>query len=156
VIVFFFSRFPRVSHLKCRLPFPLRNGARSCICQEALSWKPYFDVAQDYNAGRQEPSYPPSRLVFEELQGHPRGYTSPRILPQKWSLLYVKSVPHLSILEFGLPITSFLPTEQGILRFQSVLAVHLRGFDQIQVITLPIQLVTTHVRSPKSPNTRIP
>ena len=56
----------------------------------------------------------------------------------------LRVLPHLSILEFRLP-TIFVPTQQHIHDFQSLLANYLLGFNQIQVITLPIQLVNIHV-----------
>jgi len=56
----------------------------------------------------------------------------------------LKALPDLSILKFCLP-TTFTSTPWDIRRFQSLLAVHLRGFDQIQDIRLPIQLVNTFV-----------
>jgi hypothetical protein len=59
-------------------------------------------------------------------------------------ILALKDLPDLSILMFRLP-TTFMSTPRDIRRFQSLLAVHLRGFDQIEDIRLPIQLVNTFV-----------
>lgn len=54
----------------------------------------------------------------------------------------LKALPDLSILKICLP-TTFTSTPWDIRCFQSLLAVHLRGFNQIQDIRLPIQLVNT-------------
>ena len=60
------------------------------------------------------------------------------------NVLMVLALPDLFTLEFRLP-TSFTPTPQDIRRFQSLFAIHLHGFDQIEVIALPFQLVDTFV-----------
>ena len=59
-------------------------------------------------------------------------------------ILALKDLANLSILTFRLPTTS-MPTPWDIRLFQSLLAVHLRGFDQIEDIRLPIQLFNTFV-----------
>ncbi|KIM37644.1 hypothetical protein M413DRAFT_30827 [Hebeloma cylindrosporum] len=56
----------------------------------------------------------------------------------------LKRLRHLSTLEFSLP-TTFTLTPRKIERFQSLFAIHLRGFDQIKDITLPIQLIDNAV-----------
>ena len=56
-------------------------------------------------------------------------------------LLALKALRDLSILELRLP-TTFTPTQQDIDRLHSQLVRYLRGFHQIQVLTLPIHLST--------------
>jgi len=65
----------------------------------------------------------------------------------RWNVSLIRALralPRLALLEFRLP-TTFAPTQQQIHRFQTLLAIHLRRFNQIEVITLPIQLVSVQV-----------